>query len=55
MTTGESGRGNTMDKVIFYGVTKKDAGLLVSWWNANTSFYHFRVKTGKLYKFVRQQ
>ena len=43
-----------MDKIIFNRVTKKDSGLLVKWWNANTTYYHFRVKVGKLYKVVRQ-
>jgi hypothetical protein len=42
------------DKVLFFRVTKKDAGLLVKWWNANTAFYHFRVKIGKLYQVIRQ-
>jgi hypothetical protein len=31
-----------MNKVLFSNVTKKDSRLLVSWWNANTSFQHFR-------------
>jgi hypothetical protein len=42
-----------MNKVIHNRVSKKDARLLVSWWNEHTSFYHFRVKVGKLYNIVR--
>jgi len=41
-------------KVLFYDVSKSDANALVSWWNAHTKYYHFRVRCGKLYKVVRQ-
>jgi hypothetical protein len=41
-------------KVIHYRVNKSDANKLVSWWNANTPYYYFKKKVGKLYNIVRQ-
>jgi hypothetical protein len=41
-------------KVLFYNVSKSDANALVSWWNANTKYYHFKIRWGKRYKVVRQ-
>lgn len=41
-------------KVIFDNLKKSDANKLKSWWNANTKFYHFIEKSGKLWKLVRQ-
>lgn len=34
-------------KVLFANVSKKDARLLVSWWNANTPHLHFRRSIGR--------
>lgn len=41
-------------KVIHSGVNKSDANKLVSWWNANTAYYYFKKKSGKLYNIIRQ-
>jgi hypothetical protein len=41
-------------KMLFDMVTKKDATLLINWWNAHTSYYHFKRKTGKYYQVYRQ-
>ena len=41
-------------KVIHYRVNKSDANKLVSWWNANTPYYYFKKKVGKLYNIVKQ-
>jgi hypothetical protein len=42
-------------KIIFKYVSKKDARLLVMWWNANTTWHHFIEKHSgcKFYKVVR--
>jgi hypothetical protein len=43
-----------MNKVLIKNVSKDDANKLVSWWNANTSYYHFKQKSvGKLYNIIR--
>jgi len=41
-------------KVLIKDVNKKDAKLLIKWWNANTEFYHFKRKSGKLFNIIRQ-
>jgi len=43
-------------KFLFYRVNKSDAKKLVSWWNANTKYYHFYKKRGgeNLYNVLRQ-
>jgi len=47
-------------KIIFSSVNKSDAKELVSWWNANSPYYHFyqkqtsSYKKGNLFNFIRQ-
>lgn len=45
-----------MTNIWFDNVTKKDAGLLVKWWNANTKEYYFRKKQdrGRFWQVIRQ-
>jgi hypothetical protein len=43
-----------MNKILINNVSKSDAKELIKWWNANTPFYHFKLKSfGKLYNIVR--
>lgn len=41
-------------KTIHNSVNKSDANKLVSWWNENTPYYHFKKNVGKLYNIIRQ-
>jgi hypothetical protein len=46
----------TGTKVLMPNVSDSDANKLIEWWNANTDYYHFKVKrvSNNLYDVVRQ-
>lgn len=46
----------TGTKVLMPNVSESDADKLIEWWNANTNYYHFKVKrpVGNMFDVVRQ-
>lgn len=46
----------TGTKVLMPNVSDSDANKLIEWWNANTDYYHFKVKrpVGNMFDVVRQ-
>jgi hypothetical protein len=46
----------TGTKVLMPNVSESDANKLIEWWNANTDYYHFKVKrpVGNMFDVVRQ-
>jgi hypothetical protein len=45
-----------ISKPFIADVSESDAKKLISWWNANTNYYHFKQKQnyGKLWNVIRQ-